>query len=239
MMEQDQAPAGMEAPVESPPWSAREAWVSVLLLVLLNIGLLLFVRQSSGAQLAESALVIAAELAYLLPVVIVLVWKRIPWRHIGFGGFEWSTLGIGCGTMLGAYVVILVHNVIITLLGIAPQGQAILDVLNALDSPVWLIVAAVIVAPLVEEIFFRGFLFQGFRQKYGWVNAMLLSSAIFAAAHLDPVSLVPTFLLGLVFSYTYQRSNSVWPGVILHFLVNGTSTLMLYLITKLPGLIPS
>lgn len=239
MMEQGQVPAGVEAPVESLPWSAREAWVSVLLLVLLNIGLLFLVRESSGAGLAQSALVVAAELAYLLPVMIVLLWKRIPWRHIGFGRFDWGTLGIGCGTMLGAYVVILAHNLVITALGIAPQGQAILDVLNALDSPVWLIVAAVVVAPLVEEIFFRGFLFQGFRQKYGWVNAMLLSSGIFAAAHLDPVSLVPTFLLGLVFSYVYHRSNSVWPSVLLHFLVNGSSALLLYLVSKLPAVIPS
>lgn len=239
MMEQGQVPAVMEASVESPPWSARESWVSVLLLVLLNAGLLLLVSRASGAQLAQSALVIVAELAYLLPVVVVLAWKRIPWRYLGFGNFDWGTLGIGCGTLLGAYVIIMVHNLVITALGIAPQGQAILDVLNALDSPVWLIVAAVIVAPLVEEIFFRGFLFRGFRRKYGWVNAMLLSSAIFAAAHLDPVSLLPTFLLGLVFSFTYHRSNSVWPGVILHFLVNGTSTLMLYILSQLPGLIPS
>ena len=69
--------------------------------------------------------------------------------------------------------------------------------------------------------------------------ALLFSSAIFAAAHLDPVSLVPTFILGLVFSYVYHRSNSVWPGVILHFLVNASSTLSLYILSQMPNLIPS
>ena len=91
---------------------------------------------------------------------------------------------------------------------------------------------------MVEEIFFRGFLFQGFRQKYGWVNAALLSSAIFAAAHLDPVALIPTFVLGIVLAYVYHRSNSLWPGIILHFLVNAFGLCGAYVATRFPGIIP-
>jgi membrane protease YdiL (CAAX protease family) len=68
--------------------------------------------------------------------------------------------------------------------------------------------------------------------------ALLLSSAIFAAAHLDLASLIPTFVLGVILTYMYHRSNSLWPGIILHFLINGTSTLAVYIITKLPIPIP-
>lgn len=94
------------------------------------------------------------------------------------------------------------------------------------------------VAPLVEEIFFRGFLFQGFRQKYGWVNGMLLSSAIFAAAHLNLVVLIPTFILGSLLAYLYHRSNSIWPGVIVHFLVNTFALSVAYFIVHNPSLFP-
>ena len=87
-------------------------------------------------------------------------------------------------------------------------------------SAIWFSIAAVVIAPLVEETFFRGFLFQGFRHKYGWIAGMLISSAIFAIAHLDLVALIPTFILGCVLAYLYHRSNSIWPGIILHFLVN-------------------
>ena len=243
-MEQNQLPASPEpgrneAQNYSVPWSAVEGWIGVLLLILINLGFLLLINRESGKQLAQSALIVFAELAYILPVIMILAWKRVSWKHIGFGKFDWSTMGIGCGMLLGGYGVILVHNLIITALGVDTQGQAIFDIFSSLDSPVWLILAAVIVAPLVEEIFFRGFLFQGFRKKYGWVSAMLLSSAIFAAAHLDPVSLIPTFVLGIVLSYVYHRSNSVWPGVILHFLVNASSTCSVYVLTQLPNLIPS
>ncbi|NWG06410.1 MAG: CPBP family intramembrane metalloprotease [Chloroflexi bacterium] len=238
-MEQDQAPVKGETQRESIPWSAAEGWTSVLLLILLNVGLLLVINQSTGAQLAQSALIVLAELAYLLPVVIILAWKRIPWRYLGFGKFDWSTMGIGCGLLIGGYGIILVHNLVATALGIDIQGDKIVEIFSAIDSPVWLVIALVVVAPLVEEIFFRGFLFQGFRKKYGWVNAMLLSSAIFGVAHLDPVSIIPTFVLGIVLSYVYHRSNSVWPGVILHFLINASSTCSVYVLTQFPNLIPS
>jgi len=96
-----------------------------------------------------------------------------------------------------------------------------------------------VVAPLVEEIFFRGFLFQGLRQKYGWLSAIPLSSAIFGAAHLDPVSLIPTFILGCVLAYMYHRSNSLWPGIIFHTMINSFNLCAVYVISKYPGLIPS
>jgi membrane protease YdiL (CAAX protease family) len=184
-MEQSQLPVRNEAQERPIPWSSLESWIGVLLLVLLNIGLLLFVRGSSGAQLAQNASIVFAELAYILPVVIILAWKRASWAHLGFGKFNWSTMGIGCGMLVVGYGIIIVHNLILMLLGIDTQGREIFDIFSSIESPIWLFLAAVIVAPLVEEIFFRGFLFQGFRKRYGWLPALLLSSAIFAAAHLE------------------------------------------------------
>ena len=243
-MEQNQVPVSpepvqIEAQEKSLPWSAAESWIGVVLLVLLNVGLILFISGSAGKQMAQSALVVLAEAAYVLPVVIILAWKRISWKHLGFGGFHWGDLAIGCGMLIVGYGIIIAHNIILLILGVDTQGKQIQDILNAIDSPVWFFIAAAIVAPLVEEIFFRGFLFQGFRQRYGWVPALLLSSAIFSAAHLDLASLIPTFILGLILSYVYHRSNSLWPGILIHFLINASSTLLIYLTTYLPQFIPS
>jgi cation-transporting ATPase E len=56
---------------------------------------------------------------------------------------------------------------------------------------------------------------------------------------LDPVALIPTFILGCLLAYLYQRSNSVWPGVIVHMLVNSLGLCVAYVVTQYPGLIPS
>jgi membrane protease YdiL (CAAX protease family) len=68
---------------------------------------------------------------------------------------------------------------------------------------------------------------------------MLLSSAIFAIAHLDLASLIPTFILGNLLAYLYQRTNSVWPGVIVHTMVNTFGLLSIYVLTHYPNIIPS
>ena len=148
-------------------------------------------------------------------------------------------MGIGCGLLLGAYLIILLHNSVLYMLGIDTQGDQIFDIFSQLESPTWFFVVGAVIAPIVEELFFRGFLFQGFRQKYGWLPALLLSSAIFGAAHLDPVSLIPTFLLGCVLAYIYHQSNSVWPGIVFHAVINTLSLIAVYVISQNPGPIPT
>lgn len=226
-------------PASSVPWSILDTWIAVGLLAALNIGLVIVATLIQWEDVLQSAGIILAELLYLLPVVLIFVWRRVPWNRIGFGGFDAVTMGMGCSLLIGAYVFIILHNLLLFALGVDTQGQAIQDLFSELDTAVWFFFVGAIVAPLVEEIFFRGFLFQGFRQRYGWVAAMLISSAIFAAAHLDPVALIPTFLLGAVLAYVYHRSNSVWPGVILHFLVNAFGLCAAYAATQLQGVLPT
>jgi membrane protease YdiL (CAAX protease family) len=216
------------------PWTVRDAWLGAVMLGLITVALFIFAPRDSRADLAQSALIVLLELAFLLPVVLIFAWKRISWKYIGFRKFDPKVLGLGCGLLIGAYVIILLHNLLLVGIGIDTQGEAILRLIQALESPGWFFVVGILFAPFVEEIFFRGFLFQGFRQKYGWVNAMLVSSAVFAVAHLDPVALIPTFILGLLLAYLYQRANSLWPGIILHFLVNGLSLCAAFAYTRLP-----
>lgn len=233
----------VQQPVAEPgtysvPWKPIDNWLGVIMLAVIDVALVLVSLQGENGQLAQSGLLVLVQLAYLLPVIIIFAWRRIHWKSLGFGKFEWSVLGIGCGLLVASYVLILLHNLLLMALGIETQGEEIAKLFASLESPAWFFFVGAILAPLVEEIFFRGFLFQGFRQKYGWVSAMLLSSGIFAVAHLDPVSLIPTFILGSLLAYLYHRSNSVWPGVILHVLVNSFGLCSAYVLTQYPNLIP-
>jgi hypothetical protein len=223
------------APAYSVPWRSIDNWAGVALLTVIDVVIfILMLGQEQRVELAQSAAVLLLELAYLLPVVLIFAWRRIHWRHLRFGSFKWDTLGIGCGLLIGSYVIIILHNVLLYALGIDTQGQNIVELFAELDSPVWFFIVGAIFAPLVEEIFFRGFLFQGFRERYGWVAGMLLSAAIFAVAHLDLVVLIPTFILGCLLAYVFHRSNSIWPGIILHFLVNSFGLIGAYFASNYP-----
>jgi membrane protease YdiL (CAAX protease family) len=223
----------------SVPWKPIDNWIGVLLLVLIDGGLFTISMLGQRGQLAQSGLLVIVQLTFLLPVIIIFAYRRISWKAIGFGKFNWSTLGIGCGLLIASYGIILIHNLVLYGLGIQTQGDEIKQLFEILKSPVWFFIVGAILAPLVEEIFFRGFLFQGFRARYGWVPGLLLSSAIFGLAHLDPAALIPTFILGCLLAYLYQRTNSVWPGVMMHMLVNSLGLCSVYFATQYPNLIPS
>ena len=237
-MEENQLSVRNEAQEYSVPWKPIDNWIGLFLLAVIDIALLVAAAQGFGTQLAQSAVLIIVQLVYLLPLIIVFAYRRVNPKSLGFGMFEWSTLGLGCGLLIISYAIILVHNAILMFLSVDTQGDQILELFAALDSPIWFILVGVIFAPFVEELFFRGFLFQGFRQKYGWVSGAFLSSIIFGLAHLDLVAFIPTSILGFLLAYMYHRSNSVWPGIILHVLVNALGLCAAYAATQMPGIIP-
>ncbi len=94
-----------------------------------------------------------------------------------------------------------------------------------------IILAVTISAPLFEEIFFRGFLYQSLKKAKGVVFAMLLSAGIFAAFHLQlSVFLaIQILFLGLLMAYLMEKTGSLVPGIVVHFLTNFISALALIL----------
>ena len=88
-------------------------------------------------------------------------------------------------------------------------------------------ITAVIAAPLAEEIFFRGFLFQGLgkRLKFAW--AAIISAAIFAIGHFSLSGLVPIFILGLMLAWLFNKTKSIWPCIIVHAAYNSIALIFM------------
>lgn len=99
-------------------------------------------------------------------------------------------------------------------------------------------ISLVVLPPLVEETVFRGFVFSGLKNKLPVVYAALLTSVLFASAHLQfgsgqPllwVAALDTFTLSLVLCYLRQKTGGLWAGVLLHALKNGIAFVSLFLL---------
>lgn len=90
----------------------------------------------------------------------------------------------------------------------------------------WLLfVGAVVFAPILEEIVFRGMLLPAFVRKYGWRKGSTYSSLIFAVLH-GPVAPF-IFIISLYLSRMYYRTASIIPGIVLHMLNNAMASLVL------------
>ena len=91
------------------------------------------------------------------------------------------------------------------------------------------LLVATFVAPICEEVFFRGFVLMGLSRGMppGW--AILISSLLFAIAHGDPGSFAVLFIIGLALAFLRWRTRSLWPSILLHTLNNGLGALLIVL----------
>lgn len=90
----------------------------------------------------------------------------------------------------------------------------------------------VVVAPLTEELVFRGILVRGLAIRYGARRGIVFGALIFALAHLYPAKLPGVFAGGLMLGWLVLRTGSVWPGVFAHMLNNGIAFLAMVTLPK-------
>jgi uncharacterized protein len=88
-------------------------------------------------------------------------------------------------------------------------------------------ITAAIIAPLAEETFFRGFAFQGIKKRYGSGWGIFLSALLFSLAHMSPSGLVPIFILGLMLAWLFNKTQSIWPCIIVHCAYNSIALLFM------------
>lgn len=76
------------------------------------------------------------------------------------------------------------------------------------------------IAPFTEEIIFRGLLYKSIRKVSSFPIAMVLNSLIFALFHNTLFTFAGIFILGCVLSILFEKKNSIWPSIGLHFFNN-------------------
>ena len=87
-------------------------------------------------------------------------------------------------------------------------------------------IAAVIAAPLCEEIVFRGYLYAAAKRFAGPWAAGICSALVFAAAHGSLAALLPLFVFGCLLVFIYERTGSLWAPIAVHFCFNGATVVI-------------
>ena len=173
-------------------------------------------EDSHGFQFAAT---FAGDVALVLAAVFLSAdLGRPTWATFGFRRFRPSAIG----WVLLAFVVYLVLAAIYTQL-VNPPAEDLPEQLGADESVLLAVltgVFVVVLAPFVEEFFFRGFLYQGLRNSWGVPFAVLGSAVIFSAIHLDLAQLAPLAILGVALALLREKTGSLWPCIMLHALNN-------------------
>jgi len=224
-----------DAPRISPvPWTTRDVWLGLVSFGLWLLLVLVFrvVIEYFSLSLDLGLLVTLGELLLLVPVWWLTVRKyRIGWDSLGLRSFRGAMVGLGCGLMILSFAFNFVYSLFLALFGLQIQID-LTPIFAELSSPWFFFIGGAVVAPVVEELFFRGFVFGGLRQQYGWQRAALISSALFALLHLTPTAIIPIFILGYIFAFLYHRSGSIWPAILMHVLTNSLALGAAYVVAN-------
>jgi membrane protease YdiL (CAAX protease family) len=136
--------------------------------------------------------------------------------RLGFHRFRPGNAAKWIGIGLVAYIAFAI--VYVAIFG-EPKQDDIAGELGPWWSQILLIV---VLAPLTEEICFRGLLFGGFRHRFNLPVAAIGAGLVFGALHYSTgVSAVPQLMvLGAIFAVVYDRTESIWPAIIFHAINN-------------------
>ena len=117
---------------------------------------------------------------------------------------------------------------------LAPVNQEVMEIFQESDNPalrVSIAILAIVIAPVVEECCFRGFLYNSIKQHAGIIAATLISSLFFAAIHTSLVAFLPLFVFAVFQCELYRKTHSLTAPIIAHAVFNSISVLAAFLLT--------
>ena len=85
----------------------------------------------------------------------------------------------------------------------------------------WAILTTVVLAPILEEILFRGLILDPVREKSGATRAVLISALLFGIIHIIPQQVVNAFVIGIILGFLYVRTGSLVNVIFIHAVNNG------------------
>ena len=174
---------------------------------------------------------IVGQVLMVVPLFVFLKFKKLPLFHsVRFKVLKYST--IKPIILFSTGLIILSDEVDRIIQLFVPTPEYVLD-LNYLLKPdsflgaILLFIAVVILAPLGEEIVFRGFLQQILEKHWKDITrAILFTSLIFSLIHMNPYWFVQIYFLGVILGFLAWKTKSIIAPLILHSLNNSMALLL-------------
>jgi membrane protease YdiL (CAAX protease family) len=228
-------------PPPLPLWGARLTGRDVVLTLALGIAIFavafLFIQElgddasSPAARRNYWIAYMAAEVfAFLAALYLVLgLGRRLRLSDLGYvpAPPRWALRGAAAG-FLALPLAFFLHALLRSVTG-SETSTAIQQLLGSdvslLQAGTLLLYGGVLV-PIVEEFVFRGVLFGWLRQRFAFMPAALLSSAVFGAFHVRPEAAIVTGAIGFVLAWLYEKSRSIVPAILMHQVYNSLTFLL-------------
>jgi membrane protease YdiL (CAAX protease family) len=228
-------PKPEESRMPKVPWGLGDSiWglIGGLVLVVIVPPLLVlpFDPNLGNPDKASDAAILATQALFDGFLIAVAIGMASQWRFrlkdalglLGLRRFEPSAFG-WMFAVLGAYYA---GAIAFSAIVLQPKQEDIGKELGVCNPGIAIAIAAVlsvvVLAPVAEELFFRGFFFAGLRSRWSLWPSALLSGAVFGLVHAPtgPTAAIPLAGLGVGLAWLYNKTGSIYPCMLAHFLNN-------------------
>lgn len=190
---------------------------------------------------AQFIYVVIAEALTVLAVWQILRYFKVSVKVIGIKRFKVEDILyalLGFGMYFISYAIILqIVTKLIPALNVNQQQQIGFNNASGVGQLILTAISLVILPPIAEEILMRGFLYSSLRKSVPKIVAALITSIIFATAHLEfgqgaPllwVAAIDTFILSLVLVFIREKTGRLWGSMGIHALKNTVAFMSIYI----------
>lgn len=231
-------------------WSVWEA-ISIIVLVF-GLGIFLPLEEAAWFKRLSEAVspgnplfgaifwdtLLRALLMIGLITVIVKLVHGLSWRDVGLhldGKQRWLLTGLTQGVLLFMGVT-LISMILVALFPFELKPQAIAEVFsraNKREQMVLVFIVVSLIAPISEEMYFRGFLYPALSNRLGRIPALIIANSIFGALHLDLLRFLPITLSGIWLTLLYERTGTLYTSITAHAIWNALMVGMIFMASYL------
>lgn len=194
----------------------------------------------SFAQIDDAILnIVLVAAVYLFSLIIVL---SVPWllkrrqtskQELGLQRLpSWKDIGLAPAGfvvyMVGSVILLAMATALVPSLDADQVQQNGFENITQQYQYILAFITLVVIAPLAEEVLFRGYLYGKVRTKVPLWAAIVLVSALFAAVHGQWNVAIDVFALSVVLCILRELTGSIWSGILLHMIKNGVAFYFLF-----------
>lgn len=154
--------------------------------------------------------------------------------------YGWKLIKLCLLLFAAYYVCSLAVNIIVLLLSESETSANQMEIIEAINvSPYLTMFSTLIYAPIVEELVFRGVFYRALRPHFHWLLSALISAFLFGFIHVmfslltgnfnDLIYLLSYGLIGFFLALAYEKSDTIFAGMLLHFFNNAFAFLIVVL----------
>ena len=218
--------------------------IMMLTVLTLQVGVARLLRVEYGSVSPEQMVLLGAT-THLGALAVLFAFSRIyrekfqePLNRTKLSNFK--ALSFAAFSFLAVLPIISLANLLWQLgleqIGFEPIPQDVVELfleIERLPTVIVMILVTVVLAPISEEVIFRGGIYRFLKDKIGMIGGFAVSGLLFAILHQSLSTLLPLFLLGVALAYSYEKTGNLKVPILFHAIFNANTVFVILLTESL------